>query len=235
MERTTILHEHAQRRRVSKLKLIIRGACIGFEGAAKKSGFRVRPAFCTATYAKDGQWEPNHISELMRHYKNWCKRRGVEFRCVWVAELTKRGRVHYHWVMYLPYGITPPKPDKQGWWKHGSTNVGWARKPANYLTKYASKGMQTDHQFPKGCRLYGVRGKAGFLGWFRAPQWLRNLSKPGQNIVKIKGWWCNRSEGWGYRSPWIFDKVSALGVEIRYVGWTSDDCCLLENGLPPPD
>lgn len=176
-------------------------------------------AFGTATYAKDDEWGPRHISELMRHYRRWCKRRGIEFKCIWVAELTKRGRLHYHWVMWLPYGITPPKPDKQGWWSHGSTNVKWARKPIGYLLKYASKEKFIDYDFPKGARLFAASGPTGPLGYFRAPSWMKRFCRPGDDVRLKSGFWNNHTTGMGYRSPWMYAGCTVDGIILEWVGW----------------
>lgn len=218
-----VLHSEGQRRRLVKLRRIIRGAAYGLSASMQKEKKRYRVAFGTATYAQDDQWRPRHFSELMKHYQRWCKRRGIKFRYVWVAELTKKGRVHYHWCFWLPLGITPPKPDKQGWWKHGWTQVKWARKPAGYLIKYASKGIDSIHSFPKGCRIYGVGGDTGHLGFFRAPNWMRQWMEPGDKVLKKQGFWNNFTRGIGYRSPWMYHRSTAQGIILKWVGWSDQD------------
>jgi hypothetical protein len=72
-------------------------------------------------------------------------------------ELTKKGVPHYHLVVWLPKGVTLPKPDKRGWWPHGSTRIEWARNAVGYIAKYASKGTE-GHAFPRGARLNGSGG-----------------------------------------------------------------------------
>ena len=67
--------------------------------------------------------------------------KGIFIHYVWVLELTKRGRPHYHVLFWLPRGISMPKADKQGWWRHGMTNTVPARSPVGYLCKYTSKGI----------------------------------------------------------------------------------------------
>jgi len=200
------------------------GAGHGIQGSLQAEKFRYRAAFGTVTYRQDGQWGPRHISELMRHYRRWCQRRGEPFRCVWVAELTKRGRVHYHYVIWLRRGLTPPMPDKQGWWKHGSSNVKWARKPVSYLLKYASKGVSaSDGVFPKGCRLYAVAGPTGPLGYFRCPGWMRRWARPG-HVIRLKdGFWNNHTTGIGYRSPWLYHSSTDSGITLKWVGWCEFD------------
>lgn len=80
---------------------------------------RFKAAMLTLTYREDGEWQPRHVSELLACVRKWVERRGVRFRYVWVLELTKAGRPHYHVLIWLPRGLTLPKPGKQGWWVHG--------------------------------------------------------------------------------------------------------------------
>lgn len=217
-----VAHSEAQKRRCARMALVVKGAAIQMQRSLQQAGYRYRAGLVTVTYARDDEWEPNHIRELTHHYRRWFKRRGEAFRCIWVAELTKRGRVHYHLVFFARRGLTPPKPDAQGWWRHGSSNCVWARRPVGYICKYASKGSGSG-LFPKGCRLYGVSGQVGFLGWFRAPKWARNLWTPGDNILRIGEFWTNRTLGVAVRSPWVYDRSTSEGIILRWVGWTSDD------------
>ena len=77
----------------------------------------------TLTYREVGAWHPRHISELLQRVRVWLRRRGERLRYVWVGELQQRGALHYHVLCWLPRGLTLPKPDKQGWWTHGSTRI----------------------------------------------------------------------------------------------------------------
>ena len=227
--------EESDLRRLYKMRRMVIGASKGIESALMEDGYRYRVGFVTLTYARIDDWKPGDIKELVRHYRLWTKRRGEPFRCVWVAELQKRGAVHYHLCFWLRRGLTPPKPDKQGWWRKGWSNVQWARNPIAYLVKYASKGMDGPQygRFPSGARLYGVGGAVNHLGWYRAPGWLRRkFGSPGDRIVKRGPWWCNHSTGIAYRSPWILDSFSREGALARWVGWTQDDVWFLCLGLP---
>ena len=100
---------------------------------------------------------------------------------VWVLELTKRGRPHYHVLFWLPKGVSMPKADKQGWWKHGMTRSEWAHSPVGYLCKYTSKGIDFDSwgKLPRGGRLYGHGGYTPAMritrAWRVAPAWVREL------------------------------------------------------------
>ena len=125
---------------------------------AELPGFRGEQVLMvTATYRDEVDWRAEHVKEWLQHVRKWCKRQGVDCRYVWVAELTKRGRLHYHVALWLPRGHLLPKSDVQGWWPHGSTRTEVARKAVPYLLKYISKGTDAG-RFPKGCRMHGAGG-----------------------------------------------------------------------------
>jgi hypothetical protein len=140
------------------------------------SGFRFKAAMLTVTYAGVDSWRPDHIAKLTNHMRMYLARRGHKLRGVWVAELQQRGAVHYHFVVWLPKGITFPKPDKQGWWPHGMTQWQWARRAVGYLVKYASK-VESKHRFPKGCRISAACGlnseQRMERRWWRMPRCVR--------------------------------------------------------------
>lgn len=137
---------------------------------------RFKTAMLTLTYRPGVDWQPHHVSDLLKCIREHCRREGFLFRGVWVAELQQRGAVHYHLIFWLPFGVTLPKPDKRGWWPHGMTQWMWIRKPLRYVTKYVSKGSGDLH-FPKGLRLYSAFG----LGkqqkmqrrWWMLPSYIR--------------------------------------------------------------
>lgn len=189
-------------------------------------GFRYRAALITLTYRDDVQWDASHIKNLVTHYRKWCQRRGCDFRYVWTVETTLRGRPHYHIVAWLPRGLTPPLPDKQGWWPHGQSNAKWARSPVGYIAKYASKGF--DAPLPFGCRIWGAGGLPSVLQhirrWLLAPGWLKKFVPEGHHIRKlVGGWWRDLTTGIEYRTPWDFDL--SMGT-LRWRGWGMDDICI---------
>ena len=169
---------------------------------------RFKPAMLTLTYREVGGWHQRHISELLRHIRNWVRRRGHRLRYVWVAELQQRGALHYHVLLWLPRGLTLPKPDKQGWWTHGSTRIEWARKPAGYLAKYASKlDSKVGIGFPAGARLHGKGGLEEFgrsvAQWFNLPTWAREVCDLAGRAVRVKGvGLVERESGVCLPSPW---------------------------------
>ena len=154
---------------------------------------KFKVAMVTLTYRDDVEWDKRHISTYIDHVRKWAKRRGHQVRYVWVMELTKRGRPHYHVVWWLPKGVSMPMADKQGWWKHGMTNSVWARKPVGYIAKYASKGLafigDDAPQLPKGARICGYGGldlpMIDWKCWILCPSWLKDLL--GNHSVRKKG------------------------------------------------
>jgi hypothetical protein len=127
--------------RIIRLKRMRRGVFSTvriLEETFKRDRYKHRKAFITLTYREGVEWSPRHITNTLKCYASWARRKGFKLTNVWVAELQQRGAVHYHIVLWLPRGLTPPMPDKQGWWKHGSSNAKWVRSPIGYLTKYLS-------------------------------------------------------------------------------------------------
>ncbi len=212
--------------RLSKMRRIVIAAARIIEEELQTSGFRYRAAMITLTYREDEEWEPKQISSLIDNYRKWCGRRGTQIKGVWVLEMTKKGKPHYHLVLFLPKGLTPPLPDKQGWWKQGMTNAKWAYRPVGYIAKYASKG--TDKPLPYGARVYGVYGVSRIkLSYWRAPKWLRERSDIGDDIKRDGEWWVNRTSGFSYRSPWVLDGFGPDGVVLLWVGWNAEDILCL--------
>ena len=184
-----------------------------------------KPAMLTLTYRDVDGYESGQISDLLNRVRNWLKRRRHDLHYVWVAELQKRGAVHYHVVIWLPRGLTLPKPDKQGWWPHGSTRIEWARRAVNYVLKYASK-FDTKHQLPKGVRLHGAGGldETGkkIRRWYNLPAWLKSLAGIESRFVRLKGGGLvDRDTGVCLSSPWRVSccagKVTATKI-FDYVG-----------------
>ena len=208
-----------QKTRIARMARVVRGAASAVQDHMTRKKCRFKAAFITLTYRPGESWEPLDISKTMKCYRAWLKRRGHDLHAVWVAELQKRGAVHYHIVMWLPKGITPPFPDKQGWWTKGDTQAVWAKKPVSYITKYATKGTPGDMQFPKGCRLYGCYGIPIPLAWFRAPTWLRELTKPGDTIKRRGPWYCHYESGWGIRTPWVVRSFTQDTITLDWLGW----------------
>jgi hypothetical protein len=164
-------------------------------------------AMLTLTYAEAGDWHGRHVSDLLVHIRKWLKRKGHTLRYVWVAELQKRGAVHYHVCLWLPKGLTLPKPDKQGWWPHGFTNIKWARSAVKYCMKYVSKLESKDVRFPRGMRLHGSGGLEADARttktWTFMPLWLQRQTTPLCKVGRVQGGgWVSRVNGEFFKSPY---------------------------------
>lgn len=190
----------AHRRR--GLKMFKSLSCVGdmLKNERDEQGRLMKRAFITLTYREDDQWNPKQITALFKAMRVWLGRRGVKLRYLWVAEQTKRGRVHYHAMVWLPRGLTLPKPDRQGWWPYGFTNVQWARKGIGYLIKYATKGGAVEQPWPKGCRLHGHGGLSAERrvrrSWWMLPRYIRVLVEPEWRVHRARGGgWASRITG----------------------------------------
>lgn len=223
----------------------------GFPKYAKNSPYRV--AMITLTYRRDGMWSEKQIAELLKHYREWFRRNAKdeiipECHYVWVMELTQIGRPHYHIVMWMPKGIKPPMPDKQGWWSHGSTEAKFAHSPVGYIVKYASKGeTKSGSHLPHRARLWGYGGlkmvERGGVAYALAPRWLKGLahheSHPvkrvykkvvsrityacghvHEHIIRAAGWLLKEgpSRGFWFFSPYEYAGFTGNGIALSHRG-----------------
>lgn len=157
-----------------------------------------RPPVCwfvTLTYKGLDDWRPDHMSDAVQGFRNWCRSKGVPCRYTWVGELQQRGAVHYHLLVWLPIGLRMPhwdrttrlssNRDRAPFWPHGMTNTEVAKSGVGYLMKYLSKlGELT--KFPKGIRLYGIGGldkqARAVRTWYNLPEW----AKSGYGVGELK-------------------------------------------------
>jgi hypothetical protein len=166
--------------------------------------------FITLTYADARGWRAGHMAAFVNTLVMWFRRNGVRARFVWVAELQKRGAVHYHMVVWLPKGKFLPAPDRgarHAWWPHGSTNVQTAKSPIGYLVKYASKANALSAaEFPQGARMFGHGGlsKDGReeVRYWRSPIWVRDALPGTADIRKVSGGYVDKHTGEFLASPW---------------------------------
>jgi len=142
----------------------------------QRGGLRYRVAMFTLTYRDIDGYSPRHISTFIKTTRERLRRMGWPMRYVWVLELQKRGAPHYHVLIWLPRGVTLPKPDKSGHWQHGLTRAEWARNAVGYVAKYAAKS-ESRHELPRGARVCGVGGldkaRSAVRRWWLAPCWVR--------------------------------------------------------------
>lgn len=170
---------------------------------------RWKVAMLTLTYRPDVDWASGQISTVVRHIRQWLARKGHEMRFVWVQEFTKKGKPHYHLLLWLPLGLTIPKPDKQRWWPWGMTKIEWARNAVGYIAKYASKGDSL-HKPSKGARMHGNGGLTGNAlleqRWWKLPVWLRESVEPSDRVRRrptgTGGGFFHPDSGEVYESPW---------------------------------
>jgi len=185
--------------RLARLRRGVGAAARCLDVAAKPEA--VRTVMVTLTYrGTNADWSPNHIRAFLAAVREWMRRRDLAMRYVWVAELQKRGVIHYHVALWLPEGVQLPKPDERGWWPHGMTRTEWARHAVGYIAKYASKG--TDDVIPKGVRLYGVGGLVAqdrlVRAWWNLPVGVRRWGFPADRWRRAAGggWVCRASGEW---------------------------------------
>jgi len=171
----------------------------------------VHTALLTLTYRDVQGWGPRHVSDALECMREWLAGRGHRLRYVWVAELQERGAVHYHVMLWLPWGVRLPKPDLAGWWRHGMTQIAGARNSVGYLAKYASK-CQTVEEFPRGLRLSGCGGLdvQGRLeaSWWLLPKYARESFTPSDRVRRAPGGgFCAASGEW-IGSTWsVWDRA----------------------------
>lgn len=167
------------------------------------SGYR--PPVCwfvTLTYIGIDDWRADHMASATEQFRRHCARLRVPCRYLWVAELQKRGAVHYHLLAWLPKGVQMPHWDKSTvspagrpvlpFWSHGMTNTQVAKSGVGYLMKYLSKlGELT--VFPPHLRLYGTGGLSPgarqIRCWYNLPEWAKrahgvgDLKRQGSRLI----------------------------------------------------
>lgn len=209
--------------RLSRLKTGTITASRLMQEQCMEGGFRGRVAMLTLTYADARAWRPRHLPSLLDQVRKWMKRRGHSLRYVWVAEMQQRGAIHYHLLLWLPRGLTLPKPDKQGWWSHGYTRIEWARNAVGYLAKYSSKGSGSP-AFPRGARIHGCGGLRGGqlqeARFWRRPTWLRASTSKEQSVSRrVGGGWQDNETGELFESPWrVLFLHGGVWIELKESG-----------------
>lgn len=197
--------------RLKRLQKSVRESALVIQEVLQNARVKYKAHMVTLTYRDDVDWSPRQVSNYLKCVREWARRKGIFLHYVWVLELTKRGRPHYHVLFWLPRGISMPKADKQGWWRHGMTNTVPARSPVGYLCKYTSKGIDFDSwgKLPRGGRLYGHGGFTPSMritrAWRMAPSWVRELIDEMDGVRKVGCYWVNRVSGMGIRSPFVFN------------------------------
>jgi hypothetical protein len=176
-------------------------------------------AMLTLTYAEHNEYERLHITGLLKCIRAYMERKGYKFHYVWVLENTKKGKPHYHILIWLPKGVTLPKPDKRGWWVHGSTRIEWIRKNgAAYIAKYCAKHEENQGDFPKGARLHGCGGlsteRRWRRSWWNLPRYVRNHYPESELKVRAAagGGWVSKETG-----EWLDSPYKVMFAPLRVV------------------
>lgn len=154
----------------------------------------------TLTYRPGVEWSPEHLRAYMTNVRNWFHRlTGDRLRYVWVAEMQKRGVIHYHAIFWLPKRLQMPKADKRGWWPHGMTNTKPSTAPVAYVMSYAKK-LASKEGLPHGARIYGIGGldapARGVRRWLNYPAFIQaRASVTCRFAPEVGGGWRDRATG----------------------------------------
>lgn len=201
--------------RFKRLRYNVIASSTMIDAPLRKGGHRWYCGFGTLTYRPDVEPSAGDCSAFVKRLRQWMGRCGEKLRLVWVAELHESGRLHYHFIVWMPHGFRIPKPDKPrrvglpngGYveappmWPHGWSNIKAARSPVGYLAKYAGKlkGKAVDGGFalPKGFRCYGVAGldqdERQARAWANLPGWMRCRVSPAHRVARaVGGGWFSR-------------------------------------------
>ena len=221
-ETSVTLYPHKARLKRMRRSVITTARLIQEE--LQHGGRRFKVAMITLTYRPEAEWSKKHVTQCIKAIREYLRRRGYPFRYVWVLENTKAGKPHYHLLVWLPRGVSLPKPDKRGWWAHGWTRIEWARNPVGYLAKYASKGASDDEitsPFPKGARLHGSGGLTQRArierAWLMAPSWVKEAVSAEDRPVRAPGGgWASKVTGTWLPSPWRLVDRASNWVWLRF-------------------
>lgn len=200
--------------RVRRLQKRVKAWCDRLKPGLDRVGIDTRLVMITLTYREGEEWKPGDIREFMRFGRHFMGNRLMAY--AWVAELQKRGAVHYHVIMLVKAHTNIPVPDKSGWWTKGMSRIESAKTPY-YLLTYTGKKYQKIGSYPKGIRIFAVWISPAILDgvakWFfrlsSYPRWLvEEIWKDGNFMGDIKrvpggGWMVGKDR---YYSPWVIWK-----------------------------
>lgn len=146
-------------RRVEKLRRRVLAWCKMVSWYQKDNPKSSELLFVGLTYRDVKSYQPGQIKAYVKELK---RRMGAGLLAfAWVAELQKRGAVHYHLMVLVRHGKRMPLPDKSGMWPFGSSSVKLCDNPYALLY-YEKEDYQRDiGKLPKGCRSYGVSIRFG--------------------------------------------------------------------------
>jgi len=173
------------------------------------------PHFVSLTYREVDGWRSDHIKDFLKRIRVYLHRKGLKLIYVWVAELQKRGALHYHLLIWLPPGVSLPKvgvgKNRRGWWTHGFADQRKIHTGVGYLMKYLSKD-ESKHSFPKGVRIYGYGGVEPVVKqrvrFYRCSKSIRTeiqnsgLTYVNVDIRRAPGGKVDILSGWFFQSDW---------------------------------
>lgn len=189
-------------------------------------GRRHQVVMVTLTYRPGVHWHATHLAAYMDRVRKWHKKRTGQLpRYVWVAEVQDgsrtetgigRGVIHYHCIFFLPKGLTMPKADKQGWWRHGMTNTKPCTSPVGYVMSYAKK-LRSRRGIPKDARIYGIGGLSGqarrIRSWVNFPAFIQARAAVTDSYGRQPGGgWVNRVTGEWFASEYVLAPFKAVGT-----------------------
>lgn len=157
--------------RLGRLKKRL-GYYVGWTSAVEEMYSEVDDILITLTYRGLEDWRAKHITEFIRKIKRLLG--SSMYGYFWVAEMQKRGAVHYHVIVSVEKGKRLPKLDDAGLWTFGMTKIELVKKSVYaYLGKYLSKG--SGEKYPKGIRIFGcsIYILKSVVAENKLPMWLR--------------------------------------------------------------
>lgn len=195
--------------RLGRMRRRVRAWAQSLDGVIQDKRYRV--VMITLTYRDVDGWRPNHIRDYMLRMRRLLGDKLVAY--AWVAELQKRGAVHYHVLLVVSKGAKIPRPDDAGLWVHGLTRIETART-VYYIVKYAGKAYQKLGDYPRGLRTFAVWMSIKAVDAVRywsyrlsaLPQWLSEIVGSIADFTtwpkrsKAGGWWYS---GCRWLSPWV--------------------------------
>ena len=184
------MKEFRKQARISRVRRGVSAAAELLEYNAAKGGHRFRELLVTLTYREDVEWRASHIREFLDLCRKRFARRGEPLRYVWVLELTKRGRPHYHLVFWIPASLRFPTPDRAGLWPHGMSQVKRAGGSVWYLIDYLKKANDVE-SLPRGARIFGCGGLTlddrAEKRWRLLPRYVRVQFNVGDDVRRCRG------------------------------------------------
>lgn len=226
MERGSIIEVESDGLRYARMSKTLVFAQEGIERVCEereREGEGRQMVMVTLTYREEESWKPVHLGEYIKCERHRLNKLGAVFAYFWVAELTRKGKVHYHILWFVPSGVRMRMPDEAGIWRHGSTRTERARNAGGYLRKYLTKWTVPGRRhYPTGLRTFGVGYSTKGMEEAKlyrqqncVPGWLRDEVGPGVICRRSSagGWYVGRRR---YFSPY---RVSVCAVDAERGKW----------------